>query len=130
MSAQRCGTGLDGQVMPEQYTPERIRGQDVQDLLKRVVVRPSDAYTARFPQEMPCLLRVALRDGRVLVKEKRDYEGFPTNPMRWETVVQKFERLSAPYTDTDLRQAIVEAVERLENLQVEELMRLLARVRA
>jgi 2-methylcitrate dehydratase len=121
---------LDGQVMPEQYTPERIGRQDVQDLLKRVIVRPNDAYTARFPQEMRCLLHVSLRDGRVLVKEKRDYEGFPTNPMRWETVVQKFERLSAPYADVALRQEIVEAVERVENLQVEELMRLLARVRA
>jgi 2-methylcitrate dehydratase len=121
---------LDGQVMPEQYTPERIRGQDVQDLLRRVIVRPNDAYTARFPQEMPCLLRVALRDGRVLVKEKRDYEGFPTHPMQWETVVQKFERLSGPYADAALRREIVEAVQRLEHLQVEELMRLLARVRA
>jgi 2-methylcitrate dehydratase len=121
---------LDGQVMPEQYTSERIRRHDVQDLLQRVIVRPNDAYTARFPQEMPCLLRVSLRSGRVLMKEKRDYEGFPTNPMRWETVVQKFERLSSPYADTTLRQEIVESVERLENLQVEDLMRLLARVRA
>jgi 2-methylcitrate dehydratase len=121
---------LDGQVMPEQYTQERIRRQDVQDLLKHVVTRPHDPYTARFPREMPCLLRVALRNGRVLVKEKRDYEGFPTQPMRWETVVRKFERLCAPYTDAALRQEIVEAVERLEHLQVEDLMRLLARVGA
>jgi MmgE/PrpD C-terminal domain len=101
----------------------------LKDLLTHVVVRPNDAYTARFPQEMPCFLHVSLRDGRVLVKEKCDYEGFPTHPMRWETVVQKFERLSAPYTDTALRREIVEAVERLEHLQVEELMRRLARGR-
>jgi 2-methylcitrate dehydratase len=121
---------LDGQVMPEQYTPERIRRQDVQDLLRRVVVRPSAAYTARFPQEMACALRVTLRDGRVLSKEKRDYEGFPSRPMRWETVVQKFERLSGPYADAALRREIVDAIERLEHLQVRELTRLLARVRA
>ena len=41
-------------------------------------------------------------DGRVLVKEKRDYEGFHTRPMRWETVVQKFERLSRGGPDTGI----------------------------
>jgi 2-methylcitrate dehydratase len=120
---------LDGQVMPEQYTTERIRRQDVQDLLRRVVVRPNDVYTARFPQEMACALRVTLRDGRALSKEKRDYEGFPTRPMRWETVVQKFERLSGPYADAPLRRDLVDAIERLEHLQVCELTRLLASVR-
>jgi 2-methylcitrate dehydratase len=121
---------LDGQVMPEQYTPERISRQDVQDLLRRVVVRPNEAYTARFPREMPCSLRVTLRDGRVLTQEKRDYEGFPTHPMRWETVVQKFERLSGPYTDAALRREIVGAIERLEHMRVKEFTPLLARVRA
>ncbi len=31
---------LDGQVMPEQYAPERILRDDVQHLLRRVIVRP------------------------------------------------------------------------------------------
>jgi 2-methylcitrate dehydratase len=121
---------LDGQVMPEQYAPERIRRADVQDLLRRVVVRPNDAYTARFPQEMACALRVTLRDGRALSKEKRDYEGFPSRPMGWEAVVQKFERLSGPYTDAALRREIVEAIEQLDRLPVRQLTRLLARVQA
>jgi len=121
---------LDGQVMPEQYTSERIRRQDVQDLLKRVVVEPKESYSERFPQEMPCLLRVSLRDGSVLVRERRDYEGFHTNPMRWETVVRKFERLSSPHTDASLRREIVEAVHSLEAIRVEELVQLLARVKA
>lgn len=115
--------------MPEQFTPDRIGRQDVQNLLTRVVVRPNDACTARFPREMPCLLRVALRDGRVLVKEKRDFEGFPTHPMGWEAVVQKFEHLSGPYSDAALRREIVDAIARLEHLPVTELTQLLARVR-
>ncbi len=121
---------LDGQVMPEQYTPERIHRQDVQALLRKVFVRPNDAYSAGFPEEMPCLVRIYLQDGRVLVKEKRDYEGFPTHPMSWETVVDKFERLSAPYSDVALRRDVVAAVEHVETMPVEELMRLLAQVQA
>ncbi len=120
---------LDGQVMPEQYRPERIRRPDVQNLLRRVTVRPSKEYSGRFPAEMPCKITVYLKDGRVLTREKRDYEGFYTRPMRWETVVGKFERLSAPYTDDTLRRGIVQAVQNLEATPVVDLMRLLQQVR-
>jgi 2-methylcitrate dehydratase len=90
---------LDGQVMPEQYQPDRIQRQDVQALLRKILIRPSQDYSRRFPEEMPCRIIFTLSDGRTVAKEKRDYEGFRTRPMRWETVVQKFERLSARYID-------------------------------
>ena len=45
---------LDGQVMPEQYTAERITRGDVQGLLQKVSIRPSDEFFNRFPKEMPC----------------------------------------------------------------------------
>jgi len=117
---------LDDRLMPEQYDSERIVRQDVQELLKRIVVRPNRAFTERFPGEMNCRLKVLLRDGRELIKEKKDYEGFYTNPIRWEEAVGKFERLSSPYASGSLRHEIVDAVKGLESLQVSELTRLLA----
>lgn len=120
---------LDGQVMPEQYAPERILQADVQALLRKVVVRPRDEFSRRFPEEMPCRIAVHLADGRVLTKEKKDYEGFFTNPMRWETVVGKFRRLSAPFADRSLQEEIISAVANLEEIQVSELTHLLAQVR-
>lgn len=118
---------LDGQVMPEQYRPERIQRPDVQNLLRKVVVRPSEGFSQLFPQEMPCRIAVWLRDGRVLAREKRDYEGFYTRPMRWETVVEKFDRLSAPHGDAALRRDIVAAVANLETMPVAALTQLLSR---
>ncbi len=120
---------LDGQVMPEQYAQERIQSQDVQTMLRRVVVRPREAYSRRFPQEMPCLVRVYLQGGQVLEREKRDYLGFHTNPMPWDAVAGKFHRLASPYADPALRREMVEAVASLEAVQVEELTALLERVR-
>lgn len=119
---------LDDWVGPAQYGEERIGREDVQTLLRRVVVRPSDDYTRRFPEAMPCRLTVTLQDGRVLTTEKRDYEGFFTRPMTWDTVVDKFERLSRPYTTADLRRQIVAAVDDIETLSVAELMALLEQV--
>jgi len=120
---------LDGQVMPDQYRPGRILREDVQTLLRKVLVRPAEIFTQRFPLMMPCRITIVLNDGRSLVREKEDYEGFHTRPMRWETVVAKFDRLSTPYTDAAWRREIVGAIANLETHQVTELMRLLSRVR-
>lgn len=119
---------LDGQVLPEQYAPERIVRDDVQSLLRRVTVRPDEELSERFPQDHACRLVVRLRDGRALEVAKRGYEGFHTRPMRWETVVEKFERLSQPSADAGLRKDIVETVGGLEDARVADLTTLLERV--
>ena len=120
---------LDGQVMPEQYAPERILRQDVQQLLRRVIVRPSEALSRRFPAEMPCRLAVYLRDGSVFTKEKHAYEGFYTHPTRWETAVQKFERLGQASAGRSLLVEIETAVAGLESIRVADLTGLLSQVR-
>jgi 2-methylcitrate dehydratase len=120
---------LDGQVMPEQYQPDRIRSEDVQLLLRKVTIKPSADYSRRFPDAMPCRMTLTLRDSRRVVKEKRDYEGFRTRPMSWGTAVEKFEKLVASYTDRSLCQEIIHAVSHLESIQVNELTELLGKVR-
>ena len=116
---------LDGQVMPEQYLPGRIQRPDVQDLLHRISVRPKEEFSQRFPEEMPCHITVFLRNGDALSIDKRDYEGFITRPMRWDTVVEKLNRLSATYVDEAIRRDLVSAVANLESIEVVELTELL-----
>ncbi len=120
---------LDGQVMPDQYLRERILRDDVQRLLRKVVVKPREDFSRRFPNEMPSRLIVHLRNGRVVEKEKSDYEGFYSRPMSWDTAVAKFDRLSSPYVDADLRKEIVEVVSNLEHRPVADLVNLLGRIR-
>lgn len=120
---------LDGQVMPEQYIPARILSQDVQALLRKVIVRPSSVYSRRFPEEMPCRITITLPDGRKLKKEKHDYEGFRTRPMSWERAVEKFENLTAPYREGSLCREIIRAVSHLESIQVSDLAELLEKSR-
>ncbi len=102
----------------------------MQALLRRVVVRPDPAYSRRFPAEPACRVTLVLPGGRRLAREKADYEGFHTRPMSWETVVQKFERLGAPYVDGEQRRVVADAVAHLEELDTIDLARLLAAVRA
>jgi 2-methylcitrate dehydratase len=116
---------LDGQVLPEQYSPDRIRRSDVQALLQRVEVRPDRELSARFGAEHPVRLRLHLRDGTVLSREQTDWEGFQTRPMGWQPLIAKFDRL-ASHVNADLRARIVAAVRSLDELQVGELAVLLA----
>lgn len=120
---------LDGQVMPEQYRPERIHREDVQTLLRKVTTRPVDELSRQFPDRMPCRIRIALEDRRLVVGEKQDYEGFHTRPMRWETVVEKFDRLSELHAAASLRRDIVDAVKNLEAIEVRDLVSLMSNVR-
>ncbi len=121
---------LDDQVMPAQYLPERIARPDVQELLRKVSVRPADEFSRRFPAEMPCRIRITLNDGRTWLKEKSDYEGFLTRPMPWQGAVRKFEALAADRVPDDLGHEIEAAVAQLETIRVSELTGLLARVRS
>jgi 2-methylcitrate dehydratase len=106
-------------VLPDQYRPERIVSEDVQNLLKRVEIRPDDELSERFPDEHLARIKVTLRDGRELDREQHDYEGFTSRPMSWDTVVAKFDDLAPD------RDRIKEAVANLEKLQTRELTRLL-----
>jgi 2-methylcitrate dehydratase len=62
-------------------------------------------------------LRIRLRDGCLLERSKCDYEA----STRWETVVAKFERLSAPFADEQLRRRTIDAVAPLEHIDIQEL---------
>ncbi len=120
---------LDDQLLPAQYRPERIAKPDVQDLLRKVTVRPSEEFSRRFPAEMPCRIRITLKNGQVLTGEKRDYEGFLTRPMSWEGIAGKFEQLGQGRIPSSLMHEIEQAVEHLENIQVSELTGLLEKVK-
>lgn len=120
---------LDGGLLPAQYEEERILRDDVQELLRRVVVRPGEEHSRRFPAEMACRVTITLAGGRRVAIEKREYEGFVTRPMTWDTVVAKFDGLTGPYAGAGLRDEIVATVADLDRRSVAELVEPLTRVK-
>jgi 2-methylcitrate dehydratase len=118
---------LDGEVGPSQYTAERITREDAQTLLRKIRVRPNASFSARFPDDMSVKIQINIRDGRRIETEKHDYEGFPTRPMSWQKVVGKFESLTEPRMNEELRTAMIEAIEHLEDRRIAKLTGLLGR---
>jgi 2-methylcitrate dehydratase len=119
---------LDGQVLPAQYLLGRIHQPDVQALLRKVSIHPKLEYSQRFPMEMPSRVSISLKDGRLFTKEKRDYKGFRTRPMEWETVVSKFEQLSVPHLTPGQQHNIENAIFNLENIHIRDLTVLLENI--
>jgi 2-methylcitrate dehydratase len=116
---------LDGDVMPEQFKPDRIIKSDVQGLLKKVSVRPNREYTDEYPGKMPAKVTARLQDGKVIEHEVQDYPGLASDPFTWEDSVEKFDRLVTGRVDEVLSGEIKDAVQSVENIQVKDLMKLL-----
>ena len=119
---------LDGQVGPGQLETERVRRDDVQDLLARVDVKAALDLTEAYPERTSARVHLALRDGRTFDLEQSDFEGSLTRPMSWDRVVEKFHWLGEPFADAALRAEIIEAVARLDEIPVAELAGLLGAV--
>lgn len=117
---------IDGEVTPEQYTPRRILAGDVQELLKKVTVTPSKEFSMRFPDAMPCEITVDLKNGEHMTRTVDDYEGFLTQPMSFARATEKFSSLVYGFIDEDKKKRIIDAVTRLEDIDVPELMKTLS----
>jgi 2-methylcitrate dehydratase len=121
---------LDGEVTPEQFAVDRMQRPDVQQLLRRVSVHSTFAYSQRFPNEMPARVAIRLHDGRTLSLEVTEYPGLNGAPMTWEAALQKFHRLSGDRVRPEERDTIVDVVQDMEHHPVSDLMQLLASIDA
>lgn len=119
---------LDGEVMPAQYTPERIASTDVQTLMGKITIRPDAQLTARFPAEMPSRVRVELTDGTRFEESAASYQGFVTQPLDWAAACDKFYRLVTPFMDEAEAEQLARCVHELDSRDVSELTTLLAKV--
>jgi 2-methylcitrate dehydratase len=114
---------LDGQVMPDQYEPDRIARDDIQTLLNKVKVTPKQEYSDRFPDEMVTNITIHMNDGTEYNIEKTDYEGFTSRPMSWETVTAKFNLLAGPHMGREERENLIKTVFSFEDHDVSDLMK-------
>ncbi|MBS0381729.1 MAG: MmgE/PrpD family protein [Proteobacteria bacterium] len=119
---------LDGQVLPPQYTPERILRADVQTLLRKVTVTPEAAFSARFPTEMPTQVEVELYDDTRFCVSASSFHGHTLQPLDWNAAYGKFHPLVEPFTGEAAAAQIARCVQELDSRNVRDLTALLAKV--
>jgi 2-methylcitrate dehydratase len=134
---------IDGDVYPQQLTPERINRQDVQLLLKKVKVKTRlpfrepkklsgilDPYTQAYPEKVMGKVSIKTKKGKTYSLEKEDYHGFHTKPMSFDDVAEKFKRLASGKIPSSLSNAIIRLVSEFEKRKVNELVSLLQKAAA
>jgi 2-methylcitrate dehydratase len=119
---------LDGQVGPAQLEESRINAPDAQALLARVSVEATPEFTNAYPDRLGCRVTIQLKDGRSVSRTQDGFEGGIDRPFTWERTAEKFHWLAEPYADAELRQAIIDVVEHLDERALAELTALLGRV--
>ncbi|HEY8934191.1 MAG TPA: MmgE/PrpD family protein [Cyclobacteriaceae bacterium] len=131
---------LDGELYPEQFTNERIRRDDVQQLLRKVEVHTSfplhkpvavaamlDVNTLAYPDKVIANVEVILTDGQKFTANKIDFAGFHTRPLSWDDVIKKFKRLSAGYLSPDEQTEMIDVVQNFESYDAATLIRCLTK---
>jgi len=118
---------LDGQVLPEQYDPDRLRQSDVQSLLRRVHIAPNSTFTSLFPEQMKCSVKITLMDGTTFQIQKIDYEGFHTRPFSGDVGQQIYQSNHPLYLFKKAKKPH-DTVEHLDILTVKDLTKLFSSI--
>ncbi len=119
---------LDGNVLPEQFTPERLDSDDIWSLIAATTVHLDESLAQADITERFCTdVSVTTRDGDVHHVRVVAPHGAPTDPVTNDELVTKFHALADRVTDRGRADAIARAVVGLEDLDdVDYLIDLLA----
>lgn len=108
---------VDGKAGLAEYQDAVVQRPDVQDMIKRVRFQVDPEAERAGLDKMTSLLKVHLKDGRVLTGRAEFAKGSPSNPMTYDEVADKFRGCAAfarwPAAKTE---AVIAAVKSLESL--------------
>ena len=119
---------LDGQVLPPQFTDERLDADDVWELLGKVEVKlDENIQNAPVLERFATDLTITLDDGTVLEKRIVQPHGGPSDPVTNDDIIAKYRSLVGPLVAAPRLDAIQQAVLGIDELtDIRELAELLA----
>jgi 2-methylcitrate dehydratase PrpD len=119
---------LDGQVLPPQFTSDRLDADDVWTLIERVDVRhESGIDTGPARERFTTELCITLSDGTRLQRRLAQPHGGPDDPVSNAEIVAKFRHLTAPCLTPGRLDAVQNAVLGLDDADdLDHLINLLA----
>lgn len=118
---------IDRDLSLAQYEPDRIRRDDVQELLRIVDVTETPDLTERFEAgEMPAVIDVTVDDGTTYRVEKDAFRGHPTDPIGWDALEDKFDTVAGDDFSADERDTLLETIRSLDERDASDLTALLA----
>jgi 2-methylcitrate dehydratase PrpD len=80
---------VNGKVTLDSFKAENIKNTKVQELLKKVTVKPNDIFTERYPEHWGCKSRIVMKNGNVHEVEIKDALGSVSNPITEKEIRNK-----------------------------------------
>jgi 2-methylcitrate dehydratase PrpD len=120
---------MDREVGLDTFTNEKINHPIIMDLMKKVKFGVEERWKERSMEEAPAIIRVILKDGRVLVGEKEIASGSPDYPLSREELVKKYLNCAARVLQPERVERSIEKILSLDNLEhISSLMKELRKV--
>jgi 2-methylcitrate dehydratase PrpD len=105
---------LYGKAGLDEYTEVNLGSPEIRELMSRVSCVADPELDKVYPRKWPASVEIITKAGKKL-SARIDYpKGDPENPLSWEELIQKFNRLSAPVFSEGRRAEIISRVRSLE----------------
>lgn len=78
-----------GKVSMEEFLPEVVADEKVQELLEKVKVEATDHFTSQYPAHWGCEMRITMTDGSVHSYDVQDPSGSVARPLTKEQAMDK-----------------------------------------
>lgn len=109
---------FDGDVTLASFDDDHLNDPKISALIQKIRMHRNDELDKRYPEGIPNLLKVTMKDGRQLSKEVTFPRGHAKNPMTDDEVNAKFRRLSSAILSNHQIDYLLEQLWHLED-QVE-----------
>jgi len=107
---------VDGEITMDSFTNERRFAADVTALLPRVALRVDRSIPGDFDR-MHVIVRIALKDGRMLEKRVSKLTGWCGVPLERDERLRKFYNCALRVLERPAAERLLELVDRLEQLE-------------
>ena len=108
---------LDGKLVRDSFSDERLRDPAVAELMRKVKVVEDPALTAQYPEGAPGRVTIRMRSGEAHVSEIRYPRGHEKSPMSDAEVENKFRDLCAGALGAPGCDRALKALWQLESMQ-------------
>jgi 2-methylcitrate dehydratase len=86
---------VDGNVLPDSFTEEKIKDARIRDMLEKIKVVADPVIDALFPAVKRAIVNISTNDGQTFAETLDHAKGSPENPMSDEDIIAKFEANAA-----------------------------------
>ena len=107
---------LYGEASLSQYREKVIQSSEVKEMMKKVHCVENPELDKVYPKQWPATVEIKTKDGRTF-STRIDYpKGDPENPLSWDELIEKFNRLTSSIYSKSRREKFIEQVRNIEDV--------------